>query len=239
MSSFTSCIISNRNLNTEPSVSPTSQSEQIQYEQSINERATSSNPHKVETTSDEKEQTVQYARRQILEPIVEISHGEMQKCYICNKESEYCRQNLYKAKSQLTKTRICDFIMKWLGDNPTARQIGSENDANFICPYCFMKINEYDRCCVTAKRIDKELRHVFFVTEKSFEPNMELDSSSGDFVEPIECDRPESYEEISIDIKVEDIEIVENDYNGEKEEENLKTICYVFRCKICGEELIK
>lgn len=79
-------------------------------------------------------------------------------------KSDFYYQNLYETVSKYTKTRVCDFIKRWLDESPSTREIDS-SDENFVCVDCFDKINEYDLACETAKRIDKELRDSFMKNE--------------------------------------------------------------------------
>lgn len=63
-----------------------------------------------------------------------------------------------------TETQISDFVIRWLNNKPPNRQIDTWT-YSCICKGCFNKINEYDMFCVTAERIDKELRDTFLTTE--------------------------------------------------------------------------
>lgn len=174
------------------------------------------------------------------------SQDDSQKCYICNAISESYQRNLYETKSQHTETRICDFITKWLSDKPTNHRIEStkinSSDENCICTDCFEKINEYDLACVTAERIDKELRETFLLTESLLteivEPEPEkvekmLDPHTGEFVELF----TPSEKEIPV-----------NNVATTKKRQNLveiddstafKKIEYVYYCTICKKKLFR
>lgn len=87
-------------------------------------------------------------------------------------------------KSKYSKTRICDFITRWLGDNPSKRVNGfsaTPDDNSCVCVDCVNRINEYDVMYTTAQQIDKELRDTFMRTESlayvepKIEPNDEVD----------------------------------------------------------------
>lgn len=92
-------------------------------------------------------------------------------CYICNATSVFYSRSLFKTKSKYSKTRICEFVRKFLGDYPSERECvavnGSENE-HCVCIECLNKIDEYDLAIMTAKRVERELRDILLHTEALF-----------------------------------------------------------------------
>lgn len=106
---------------------------------------------------------------------------EPQNCFICNSVSVFYDQNLFKIKSKHSETRLCEFIVKILGDYPLKRECESESDKNFVCIDCLNKIDEYDLACMTANRVESELRELLVKTESSL---IEKPESIIEFAEP-------------------------------------------------------
>lgn len=97
-------------------------------------------------------------------------------CYICNIQTTLYSKNLIETKSEHTNTPIADFISKFLGNYPSYRNWGAVyetkiTDERFGCIECIAKINEYDLACVTAERIENELREILLLTVALHKPH--------------------------------------------------------------------
>lgn len=167
-----------------------------------------------------------------------------QQCYICNKSSEFYYRNLHETKSKHSKTRILDFIVKWLGDNQSVRTnaintADDSKDDHSICGDCLNQINEYDLMSVTAERIDRKLRNVFLHTESIYsiepkiEPNEEMDYEHNE--EAIATEVTPYDEQDMTDNDVEDFN-EEVSMSEEEHEENSSNVeqPISFKCKKCN-----
>lgn len=183
---------------------------------------------------------------------IEIGEGN-QPCYICYKNTDFYCQNLYETKAKHSGTRICDFIGKWLGENQSTRTNAintvdiDANDDHCICVNCFKQINEYDLMCVTAERIDRKLRNVFWSTESicstepKTEPNEEtpMDYEHNEEAIAIEVDQNND-ETIGLNMcDTEDLLSMENPLDTQSDEENSEDSSanekpVLFKCKKCS-----
>lgn len=125
---------------------------------------------------------------------------ETKNCFICNRACFNYNKNLFEIKSKYTETRLSDFIVKILGDFPFQREYSVECDDNLVCSDCLNKVNEYDLACLTAKRVEDELRGLLVETAMSLA--VERDAS----IEPMHQLFTESTEatELNNDIKIEE-----------------------------------
>lgn len=84
-------------------------------------------------------------------------------CYICNKTTTNCNQNLNEIKSKHSSTPIAEFVAKLLAEYETDRNL--YHPSNCICSECLSKIYSYDWTCVKAKEQESELRSLLMQTE--------------------------------------------------------------------------
>lgn len=87
-------------------------------------------------------------------------------CFICNTTVSDNFFSLFDTLSKHSLTHIFDFVWKFLGDQPSVREdsIDAAN-ASTVCTTCLNKIDQYDLACVTAEKLEKELRHELSQTE--------------------------------------------------------------------------
>lgn len=93
---------------------------------------------------------------------------EVKSCYICNTQSVLYSKNLLKTKSKYSNTSLGEFIDRLLGSTPSSRSWNTVDDEYCVCITCNDKINEYDRACWVAERVENELREVLLHTESLF-----------------------------------------------------------------------
>lgn len=87
-------------------------------------------------------------------------------CNICDTASFFYCKNITKLRSKHSDTLICDFIKKFLGSELSEqREVELLNADGVVCAECLSKIDEYDLACVTAERVEKELREVLLQTD--------------------------------------------------------------------------
>lgn len=92
----------------------------------------------------------------------------MKICFICNTTSSEFFVSLYETLSAHSQTQIFDFVWKFLDDQPTVRDDsidGANSNWSLVCSRCLNKINQYDFACVTATRLEQELRDELSQTE--------------------------------------------------------------------------
>lgn len=87
-------------------------------------------------------------------------------CYVCNEETSDWHRNLMEIKSKHSKTPIVQFIVKFLADYVSQRNIN--NESNCICSECLNRIQSYDWMCVKIKEQENELRTLILKTESYF-----------------------------------------------------------------------
>lgn len=123
-------------------------------------------------------------------------------CFICNCVSRNYNKNLFEIKSKYSDTRLSDFIVKILGDFPFKREYSIECAENLVCNNCLNKVNEYDLACLTAKRVENELRELL-VRQTALSLAIENDAP----IEPVHQLFTESTEttELMNNIKIEEL----------------------------------
>lgn len=112
-------------------------------------------------------------------------------CFFCNCVCIQYNKNLFEIKSKYSETRLSEFVVKILGDFPFKREYSVECDENLVCNDCLIKVNEYDLACLTAKRIEDELRELLVNTalwlaignDAPIEPMHQLFTESSETIE--------------------------------------------------------
>lgn len=141
-------------------------------------------------------------------------------CFVCNITSVFYVRNLMNAKSQHSETRLCEFIAKFLGEFQSNRLDNSLDDT-LICFQCLNKIDEYDLACVTAQRIEKELREVLLQTESIFSKETKPNGSCDLYLQQFELTEILSDEIVESKSNESDNErdCLKNDDNSDKDED--------------------
>lgn len=119
-------------------------------------------------------------------------------------------RNLFKTKSKYSETRLCDFIAKILGDYPK-RECETDSNENFVCAECLGKIDEYDLACVTANRVETELRVLLLKSESLSSTEAKLEPTEGLFMEPIKILEAEDGAEVETNYSDNDADGHQND----------------------------
>ncbi|XP_055326323.1 zinc finger protein 569-like [Sitodiplosis mosellana] len=120
-------------------------------------------------------------------------------CYVCNEETRDWHRNLVETKSKHTKTPIVTFIVQFLDDYVSQRNVRDES--NCICSECLRRIYTYDWMCLKVKEQEKELRTLILKSETSFTSNQI--KSEFEFVNPTEMVQVDYDQEDYDDIKTE------------------------------------
>lgn len=107
-----------------------------------------------------------------------------EQCYICNTPSALY-SDLSKTRSTHTKTPICDFIDRIVGDTVAATERVHWNDC-IVCIECLGKIDEYDLACQTAHRVENELRKLLLRPKSEFVEPVVIFDSDNDEVHDVE-----------------------------------------------------
>lgn len=90
-------------------------------------------------------------------------------CYICNKISKFCQQNLTEIRSKHSEKRVCDFSKQLMRDVMTIRNV--EDESNCICGDCLKDVFVSDWACVEAATKEKKLIKLLLMTENSLSEN--------------------------------------------------------------------
>lgn len=104
-------------------------------------------------------------------------------CFICNTTSSEFFVSLYETLSAHSQTQIFDFVWKFLDDQPTVRDDsidGANSNWSLVCSRCLNKINQYDFACVTATRLEQELRDELSQTEAFYSGQERADEMNGE-----------------------------------------------------------
>lgn len=88
-------------------------------------------------------------------------------CYICNSSIDRKKQNssyqIY-TPTKYSQTLIAEYINKFLEYKQDVRF----NQTDSICTKCMDKLNEYDKACKIADRIEYELKQALHLTEQTY-----------------------------------------------------------------------
>lgn len=101
-------------------------------------------------------------------------------CFICNTKTSESYVSLYETVSLHSKTQIYDFVWKFLNDKPSIRDDSIEaanSNWSLVCMQCLDKINNYDLACVTAAKLEQELRDDLALTEALYAPQQDIQES--------------------------------------------------------------
>lgn len=109
-----------------------------------------------------------------------IANG-MRMCFICNTTSSESFVSLYETLSAHSQTPLFDFVWKFLDDQPTVRDDsidGANSNWSVVCDRCRNKINQYDYACITAARLEQELRDELAQTEAFYSGKERIDEQN-------------------------------------------------------------
>lgn len=95
-------------------------------------------------------------------------------CYLCNSTSKDWTQNLTEIKSKHSGTRIIEFIIQFLGDFASVRNIYDESHC--ICSACLSRIYAFDWMCMKVKEQEKVLKQMLIATETKFNEQYERET---------------------------------------------------------------
>lgn len=168
----------------------------------------------------------------------------MRICFICNTTSSESFVSLYDTVSEHSKTQIFDFVWKFLDDQPTVRDDsidGANSNWSLVCARCLNKINQYDLACMTATRLEQELRDELAQTEAFYsgreridEPNEEyerIDETSEEpqqIIEPNQINQTEMLDDpLDVTINLDSPPSIQIDTNEENKEANDQTDCII------------
>lgn len=84
-------------------------------------------------------------------------------CYLCNSETEDFCENFSQINSKHTQTPIVEYIIQFLGDFISKRNVYDE--ANCMCMECVSRIHAYDWSVLKAKEQEKVLTNILMKTE--------------------------------------------------------------------------
>lgn len=84
-------------------------------------------------------------------------------CYLCNSETEDFCENFSQINSKHTQTPIVEYIIQFLGDFISKRNVYDE--ANCMCMECVSRIHAYDWSVLKAKEQEKVLSNLLMETE--------------------------------------------------------------------------
>lgn len=93
-------------------------------------------------------------------------------CFICNAPNNDSFVKMFGSESTYSKKPIYDYIWKFLGNKPSARNATADasnlND-EVLCSDCFGMICDYDESRSKTKRLKKQIRRKLAITETYFE----------------------------------------------------------------------
>lgn len=98
-------------------------------------------------------------------------------CFICNTRTAESYVSMYESVTTHSNAPIYDYVWNFLNDKPSVRDEssdGANSNWNLICMECYNKINQYDFACVTATRLEKELRDELTLTEALYAPQQDI-----------------------------------------------------------------
>lgn len=84
-------------------------------------------------------------------------------CYLCNSQTEDFCENFSQINSKHTQTPIAEYIIQFLGDFISKRNVYDE--ANCMCMECVSRIHAYDWSVLKAKEQEKVLSNLLMKTE--------------------------------------------------------------------------
>lgn len=84
-------------------------------------------------------------------------------CYLCNSKTEEFCENFSQINSKHTQTPIVEYIIQFLGDFISKRNVYDE--ANCMCMECVSRIHAYDWSVLKAKEQEKVLSNLLMKTE--------------------------------------------------------------------------
>lgn len=93
-------------------------------------------------------------------------------CFICNAPNKESFIKMFGSESTYSKKPIYDFIWKFLGNKPSARNAtanASTLNDEVLCTECFEMICDYDEARSNTKRFKKQIRQKLAITETYFE----------------------------------------------------------------------
>lgn len=98
-------------------------------------------------------------------------------CFICNTRTSESYVSMHESVTTHSNAPIYDYVWNFLNDKPSVRDDSTDaanSNWNLICMECYNKINQYDFACVTATRLEKELRDELALTEALYAPQQDI-----------------------------------------------------------------
>lgn len=156
------------------------------------------------------------------------------RCFICDEESLLFSNDIVNIKAKHSETPVIS-ILEEIQEHPIELYTEDDPDASqkIFCHDCLWKVDEYDRCVVTARNLKSEFHAL--MNKERYVPEIQLEDvelndadqlESGDEKQE-ESLEPDMLEEEYIGVKIEDVA-------ADQEIVMVPIKSYILKCKECN-----